>query len=112
MVQERSDAKTLLEVTTPKAQEVIPDTYQEAEQQEHQKVGLQHEDELLQKLFFEVLEKLSAVEERPRIRETCFPELAKDRANRILVVYLRGTNSFVKRTNAVYAMACATKKSM
>ena len=56
MVRERSDVKMQLEVTTPKAQEVDPNTYQESEQQVYQEVELQHKDELLQKLFLEVLE--------------------------------------------------------
>ena len=52
------------------------------------------------------------MEEKPKIGETCVPELVKGRANRILVVYLQGTNSFDKLTNAVYVMVCAIKKSM
>ena len=51
LVLERSDAKRQLGLTTLEVQEVNPDAYQETEQQEHQKVGLQHEYELLQKLF-------------------------------------------------------------
>ena len=40
LVQECSDVKTQLKVTTAEAQ----DTYQRAEPQEHQEVGLQHEN--------------------------------------------------------------------
>ena len=86
LVRECSDAKMQLKVTRLEAQEVNPHAYHGAEQQEHQKVGIQHEDELLQKLFLEVLEKQGAVEERPRIGETCVLELVKERANRILAV--------------------------
>ena len=49
LVREHSEAKTQMEVTTPKTQEVNPDTYQGAEQRDYQVVGLQHEDELPQK---------------------------------------------------------------
>ena len=59
-----------------------------------------------------MLKKLGAVEERPRIGETLVPVLVKERANKILAVYLRGTHSFDELTNAVYAMACGIIKSM
>ena len=49
LVLERSNAKRQLVL---EVQEINPDTYQEAEQQEHQEVGMQHEYELLQKLSF------------------------------------------------------------
>ena len=48
LVLERSNAKRQLVL---EVQEINPDTYQETEQQEHQEVGMQHEYELLQKLY-------------------------------------------------------------
>ena len=73
---------------------------------------LRPEDEQLQNVFFEELEKLVQVDERKRIGEVKLPQEMKERANRILCMHFQTHASFEEITDAVYAMGCAIRKCL